>query len=414
VFASRHWGRRVGAVAVLAMAMVACGPASRAEVPADTEAAAFFEALWPAAQARGVTRDTFERAAASFGPDPDVLQLALNQPEQVKTPGSYLSELISETRIATGRQKAIEHAALLAALESAYGVDRRVLLAVWGVESAYGTAKGSRSVIRSLATLAMSDARRAGFWRKELLAALRMLQDGAAPEALVGSWAGAMGHTQFIPSAYAAHAVDFDRDGRRDIWGSVADALASTANYLQASGWAPGVPWGWEVVLPAGFDFAWSAPGRTRTWPEWQSAGVTAVAAVAAGDAVRPDRSLQLILPAGARGPAFLVTGNFRALRRYNQSSSYALAVGHLADRIGGGAALAAAWPADDKALTRAEREELQSLLAERGRDTGGLDGIMGDRTRAAIRATQRTLNLAEDGHPSAALLHQLRGVVAP
>jgi membrane-bound lytic murein transglycosylase B len=258
----------------------------------------------------------------------------------------------------------------------------------------------------------MADVRRAPFWTKELIAALRMVQDGAVqPEKLVGSWAGAMGHTQFIPSTYSARAVDFDKDGRRDIWETVADALASSANYLQASGWVAGRPWGFEVTLPSGFDFAWSAPGRSRTLAEWQAAGVKIVA-THYDPALRAP--LELILPAGARGPAFLVSGNFRALRKYNQSTSYALAVGHLADRIAGGAALAAAWPVDDTPLNRAERAELQSLLTSWGLDTGGLDGIIGDRTRAAIRATQRTLRLAEDGHPSVELLHRLRGNGGP
>ncbi len=177
------------------------------------------------------------------------------------------------------------------------------------MESRYGTEMGSRNIIRSLATLAMADVRRAPFWTKELIAALRMVQDGAAqPEKLVGSWAGAMGHTQFIPSTYSARAVDFDKDGRRDIWETVADALASSANYLQASGWVAGSPWGFEVTLPSGFDFAWSAPGRSRTLAEWQSAGVKTVAT--RGDPAS-NLSLELILPAGARGPAFLVSGNF-------------------------------------------------------------------------------------------------------
>ena len=247
--------------------------------------------------------------------------------------------MCGQARIDTGRQLAATHAELLEAIETAYGVDRHILVAIWGVESAYGTEMGSRNVVRSLATLAMADARRAPFWTRELIAALRMLQDGAVqPEKFVGSWAGAMGHTQFIPSTYNARAVDFDKDGRRDIWETVADALASSANYLRASGWVAGRPWGFEVTLPPGFDFAWSAPRRTRTLAEWQAAGVKAVAA--RGDPAS-ELPLELILPAGARGPAFLVTGNFRVLLKYNQSTSYALAVGHLADRIAGGAALA-------------------------------------------------------------------------
>jgi membrane-bound lytic murein transglycosylase B len=408
----RHARPRGCAVVALALAACAFAYVAHAEPPSTVEARAFIEKLWPAAQARGISRSLFERATADFVPDPEVIELAAFQPEHTKAAGAYVTGLVGQARVDTGRQLAATHAALLEAIETAYGVDRHILVAIWGVESAYGTELGSRNVVRSLATLAMADARRAPFWTRELIAALRMLQDGAVqPEKFVGSWAGAVGHTQFIPSTYNARAVDFDKDGRRDIWGTVADALASSANYLRASGWAVGRSWGFEVTLPPDFDFAWSAPRRARTLAEWQAAGVKAVATRGDPAAELP---LELILPAGARGPAFLVSGNFRVLLKYNQSASYALAVGHLADRIAGGAALATAWPADDKPLNRAEREELQSLLATWGLDTGGVDGIMGDRTRAAIRATQRTLKLAEDGHPSVELLHRLRGNGGP
>ena len=216
----------------------------------------------PAASRAGL----FERAAAGFVPDPDVVELALLQPEHSKPVGAYVSDVVSQQRIDTGRQLAAAHAALLEAIEAAYGVDRHILLAIWGIESRYGAQMGSRSVIRSLATLAMMDARRSELWRRELIAALRLVQEGAvAPDRFVGSWAGAGGHMQFMPSTYATRAVDFDKDGRRDVWGSVADALASAANYLKASGWVAGVRWGQEVALPADFDFAWSAPGRVQT-----------------------------------------------------------------------------------------------------------------------------------------------------
>ena len=373
---------------------------------------ASLDALWPAAHARGISRAVFDRYTADFVLDPEVVRLATSQPEHVKPPGAYLADLVTPERVEIGRTLAAKHAATLAAIESAYGVDRHILLAIWGIESAYGTAMGSRSVVRSLATLAITDARRSPFWRNELIAALRILQDGqTAPESFVGSWAGATGHTQFIPSTYAAHAVDFDKDGRRDIWGTVADALASTANYLRTSGWSAGAPWGFEVTLPPGFDFAWSAPGRPQTLSQWLAAGVRLPAGPANLQLGLP---LQLVLPAGANGPAFLVSKNFRAILRYNNAMAYGLAVGHLADRIAGGSPLTAAWPAGDKPLGRIEREELQRLLAERGHDTGGFDGIMGDQTRAAIRSTQRTLNLAQDGHPSFELLQKLRADPLP
>jgi membrane-bound lytic murein transglycosylase B len=370
------------------------------------------DALWPATHAKGISRAVFDRYTADFVLDPEVVRLATSQPEHVKPPGAYVSDLVTPERVEIGRTLAAKHARTLAAIEAAYGVDRHILLAIWGVESAYGTTMGSRSVVRSLATLAVADQRRAPFWRSELIAALRILQDGqTAPETFVGSWAGATGHTQFIPTAYAAHAVDFDKDGRRDIWGTVADALASTANYLRTSGWAAGMPWGLEVTLPPGFDYSWSAPGRPQALSQWLAAGVR----IPAGPAnLQLGLPLQLVLPAGAQGPAFLVTKNFRAILRYNNATAYALAVGHLANRIAGGAPLTAAWPAGDKPLGRGEREELQRLLAERGHDTGGLDGIMGDQTRTAIRATQRSLKLAEDGHPSLDLLQRLRADPVP
>jgi membrane-bound lytic murein transglycosylase B len=384
----------------------------RAEPPAAVEARAYLERLWPAAQARGITRPLFERATADFVPDPGVIELAARQPEHTKATGAYVAGMVTQARIDTGRTLAAVHAGLLEAIEAAYGVDRHILVAIWGVESAYGTEMGTRKVIRSLATLAMADARRAPFWQRELIAALRMLQDGAVShEKFVGSWAGAFGHTQFIPSTYNARSVDFDKDGRRDVWETVADALASAANYLRASGWTAGSPWGFEVALPPDFDFAWSAPGRARTLAEWQAAGAGPIADRAGLPLGLP---LQLMLPAGARGPAFLATRNFGALLRYNQSAAYALAVGHLADRIAGGAEIAAPWPADDKPLSRAERQELQTLLAVWGLDTGGLDGIIGDRTRTAIRATQRTLKLPQDGHPSIELLQRLRDGAGP
>jgi membrane-bound lytic murein transglycosylase B len=396
---------------MLALAVLGSTRHARAEPMAAADVQAFIAVLWPVAQARGIKRPVFDRAMAEFQPDPEVVELAVRQPEQQLTPGSYLEHLVSEERVGTGRTLAAAHGVLLEAIEATYGVDRHILLAIWGIESSYGVAQGTRSVVRSLATLAMVDQRRAGLWMRELVAALRLIQDSKVnPATLTGSWAGAMGHTQFIPSTYTTHAVDFDKDGRRDIWQTVGDALASTANYLKSSGWDSGTPWGFEVVLPARFDYAWSAPGRVRPMAEWLAAGVEPARARGTSAIKQP---LQLVLPAGARGPAFLVSGNVRALLRYNQSLSYALAVGHLADRIAGGGPLVAAWP-EDRALTRTEREELQRLLISWGFSTGGPDGIIGDQTKSAIRATQRVLSLAEDGHPTIGLLRRLRDSGGP
>lgn len=404
-FASgRGWLRSI----VCAAALAAGGLAQSARADTTTDARRFLDELWPAARAQGIARTVFDRATASFVPDPEIMELANRQPEYAKPVGAYITDLVTAERVAAGRQLAVTHAPLLRAIEAAYGVDGHILLAIWGVESAYGTRRGDRHVIRSLATLAMVDDRRGAFWRKELLAALRILQQGATtPERLVGSWAGAMGHTQFMPSTYAAFAVDFNKDGRRDIWDDVGDALASTAGYLQRSGWRAGRPWGFEVTLPVRFDYGWSAPGRVRAVADWLAEGITLPRA--RGGALSLSEPMRLLLPAGARGPAFLVTANFRALLRYNNSVSYALAVAHLADRIEGGAPFATSWPVSDTPLSLSEREELQELLARRGHAVGSPDGIIGDQTRAAIRATQRTLNLMEDGHPSSELLLRLR-----
>jgi membrane-bound lytic murein transglycosylase B len=381
------------------------GPAPVASVLPDAAAvAAFIAALWPDAERKGVSRAAFEAATAGLTPDADVLALAANQPELQKTTGAYLALLVSDTRIANGRAKLAELDAVLAAVEALHGVDRHVLVAIWGIETAYGTLPGTRDVRRSLLTLALTDARRGAFWRGELVATLAILARGdTTADKLVGSWAGAMGHTQFMPTTFERHAVDFDRDGRRDIWGTPVDALASAANYLRASGWTTGHGWGAEVALPAGFDVALAAPGERRAWPLWRALGVEARASVR--EPLPEAEPLELILPAGASGPAFLVSPNFRALLRYNASVAYALAVGHLADRLAGGAPLATGWPPEDRALSRGEREALQSRLQARGFDPGGIDGIVGAQTRTAIRAFQKTRGLPADGYPSAALL---------
>lgn len=370
--------------------------------------AKFLAELGQEALAKGVTGQTFAAATSDLTMDPDVLAAMGNQLEHERTAADYLALLVSDTRVETGRQKLAEHSALLSEVEKRFGVDRHVVLAIWGVETSYGARMGDKQIIRSLATLSLADQRRPQFWRAELIAALRILQSGdVAQKQMTGSWAGAMGHTQFMPTTYLAHAADLDGDGKRDIWSNPGDALASAANYLKASGWSPNMTWGFEVVLPAGFDYGHSAPGRTKRLPEWQALGL----ARPAGEAwpAAPKGELRLLLPAGARGPAFLVTGNFRAILRYNASVAYALAVGLLADRIAGRGGVATAWPADERALVRAEREELQAILSALGHATGGIDGIVGGGTREAIRAYQRTKGLPEDGHPSATLLERLR-----
>jgi membrane-bound lytic murein transglycosylase B len=373
--------------------------------------AALLVEVQPLAALKGVSAATFARATIGLTIDGEIAGLNAAQPEHVKSAGEYVGLLVSETRIASGRDRLAENAELLARIEQRYGVDRHVLAAIWGIESAYGASRGERGVIRSLATLSATDARRAAFWRGELIAALTILERGdIAPEAMTGSWAGAMGHTQFMPSTYLQHAVDFDGDGKRDIWGAPADALASAANYLKASGWVAGLPWGIEVRLADGFDLSLSAPGVARPLAEWITLGANPVATPKlAEEPARAGGGWNLILPAGAGGPAILASANFRAILRYNRAVPYAIAVGHLADRLASGGAFVSTWPAGDRGLSRAEREELQALLQSGGHDVGAIDGIIGSQTRAAIRAVQKARGWPEDGHPSAVLLERLR-----
>ena len=364
------------------------------------------------AAALRISRATLERALTGLTRDPDVVALSKAQPEYERTVGQYIEALVSAARIETGQARLAELSDVLGRIEAAFGVDRHVLVAVWGIESNYGQAQGERNVIRSLATLMLEDQRRPEFWKRELLAALRILEQGdIEPAAMTGSWAGAMGHTQFMPTSYQRLAVDFDGDGRRDIWRSPADALASTAKYLKTSGWISAMPAVIEVVLPAGFDYALTAQGEQRPAAFWAERGLQPPGA-AALPAIDAKHKLRVLLPAGARGPAFLVSANFNAILRYNSAVAYALAVAHLADRMAGGAAFSAAWPAE-RALNRAEREELQQRLAARGHNVG-VDGLIGSLTRTAIRSYQTESGLVADGHPGLELLERLRASGEP
>lgn len=364
------------------------------------------------ALSKGIAASIVDPALQGLELDAEVLDLAGTQPEHVKTAGEYITLLVSDARLEVGRQKLIEHDAALRAIEAAYGVDRHVVLAIWGVESNYGGSMGSRRIVRSLATLAAFDKRRPVFWRAELLAALRILQSGDTTAAnLAGSWAGAMGHTQFMPTTYAAHAVDFDQDGRRDIWSSIPDALASTANYLKVSGWVAGNVWGVEVVLPDTFDFGLASPSVVKTMTQWHGLGVELVPAqrLLPSPPFSDTDGVQLLLPAGARGPSFLISTNFNAILRYNNAMSYALAVGHLADRLAGGAAIRTPWPITDRGLKSSEREELQRRLTALGFATGGVDGVIGGGTKAAVRLFQKARGIPADGYADLALLERLR-----
>lgn len=360
------------------------------------------------ALAAGISAALFDRAFAGITLDPAVVAADSSQPEFTRPVWEYLDGAVSARRIANGQAQYAQQQATLSRIEQRYGVQAEVLVAVWGMESAYGANIGSNNVIRSLATLAY-EGRRAAFWREQLIAALQILQHGdIAPERLVGSWAGAMGQTQFMPTTYNQHAVDFDGDGRRDVWFSPADALASAAHYLQQSGWQLGKPWGFEVRLPQGFDYALADPEVRKSVAEWTRLGV-----IPAAGKLAPTLSAEsatLLLPAGHRGPAFLLLSNFRSILKYNNSSSYALAVGLLSDGIrGANAAVLADWPRDDPQLGRSERIELQERLAAHGYEPGSADGIIGANTRKAVRAYQQRLGLPADGYPDHSLLNRLR-----
>ena len=358
------------------------------------------------ARAAGIPAATLDAAFASARYLPDVIERDRRQSEFTKTIWQYLGSAVSDSRIETGQAKLAEHDATLASIESHYGVDREAVLAIWGMESAYGSYRGDTPIVSALATLAY-DGRRGDFFEAQLIAALEILASGdTTPEAMTGSWAGAMGHTQFMPTSYQSLAVDFTGDGRRDIWSDdPTDALASTAAYLSHHGWIEGMPWGVEVQLPQGFDF--DLAGReTRKMPsDWARLGVVGLD----GNAVRDFGSASLFLPAGAGGAAFLTFKNFDVIKRYNPSDAYAMGVGHLADRIAGKGPIRSAWPADERSLTFAERQELQRRLTSRGFDTAGVDGRIGPRTVAALRDFQRASGLAPDGYASLSLLDRLR-----
>jgi membrane-bound lytic murein transglycosylase B len=356
----------------------------------------------------GIRPDIFDRAFAGVTPDMSVVKADRSQPEFTRPVWEYLDGAISAVRVRKGQALLNQYADVLQTIEQRYGVDRNALVAVWGMESNFGQFQGSQSVIRSLATLAY-EGRRRGFAQDQLLAALQILQQGdVLPEQMIGSWGGAMGQTQFIPTTYNTHAVDFDGDGRRDIWSSAPDALASTAHYLQSSGWQTGQPWGYEVKLASGFDYALADASTRKSIAEWQSLGLTLPNGSALPATVAQQQAA-LLLPAGYKGPAFLVMDNFRAILKYNNSSSYALAIGLLSGRFQGGGYVEGSWPRTDVPLGRSERMELQTLLSASGYDAGNPDGIIGANTRKAIRSAQQALGWPADGYPTQELLKSLR-----
>jgi lytic murein transglycosylase len=364
------------------------------------------ERLWPEAARRGVARATFAAHVAGMTPDLRIMDLLDTQPEFTKSIWDYLDILVNDERIRRGQEILAQHRATFDAVEKAYGVDRHVITAIWGVESRYSTMIGDRSVLRSTATLACIG-RRQDYFRDEFLSALEILHRGdVRAEHLKGSWAGAFGPTQFMPTSFKRYAVDFDGDGRRDVVDSVPDLIASTANNLKKDGWVSGQPWGYEVALPKGFNFLLADRARQLTLGEWEELGVRRPDGK---PFPRRDERAFLLLPAGAQGPGFLMLANFRVVMKYNPAEAYALAIGHLADRLRGEGPIVQPWPRHEPVLTREERRELQELLLSRGFDLGEADGRLGVRSRLALRDYQAANGLIADGFASATILARLR-----
>lgn len=357
------------------------------------------------AMAAGLSADLLDRELSGLTPDPKVISLDGRQPEFSKPIGAYVAGVVSDDRIAIGRAKR-EQLAYLPQIETRYGVPRDILLAVWAMESAFGQLQGRFDVVRSMASLA-ADGRRRAWAEGELIAALKIIDSGEVTrDQLKGSWAGAMGQTQFIPSNYRTTAVDFDGDGKRDIWGSDADSLASAANLLVKGGWKPGVGWANEVILPAGFDYSLAeGPREIPAW--WEAKGVRRADGLpwTAADATQP---AGLILPAGAAGPAFLALPNHFAIRAYNNSTAYALGIGLLADRFAGGGPLVTPWPVET-ALSLSDRMAAQIALARVGFSPGPADGVIGAGTRKALRAWQQSQQLPADGYLSSDMVSRLK-----
>jgi membrane-bound lytic murein transglycosylase B len=374
-------------------------------LPAQAQDAASFQRfvqnLWPAAKARGVSRATFEEAFRDVEPDAKIVALTRKQSEFVRPIWDYINGAITAQRLKRGQEMEAEWSKTLASVEKTYGVPRSVVLGVWGMETSFGSFTGSIYTVRALATLAYMGYRE-DFFTQELLTALQILEgEHIDRDKMLGSWAGAMGQTQFMPSSFMKYAVDGNRDGVRDIWSSVPDALASTANYLRRQGWEPGLPWGFEVRLPQGFDFS----HLKQNFARWQAMGLRR----ADGKAMPRAGEATLFLPAGASGPAFLVTGNYDVIKTYNSSDAYAMGVAHLGDRLLGGQPIQAAWPKDKPMLDKDQRQELQERLAGLGFYEGDADGKLGSRTREAVRNFQLRRGLVPDGYADVAVLRELR-----
>ena len=385
--------------AILAVALAVCAPA-RAQESKQTFAD-FTAKLWPDAQAKGVTRATFDEAMRGVTPDQRVIAATKRQPEYGRPFGDYVNAVANKRRVAEGQVKAKQWAKTFDAVEKQFAVERWILIALWGIETDFGEEKDRWDVFRSLATLAYVGYRDP-YFRNELIVAMKIMQDQHfARSQMVSSWAGAMGQTQFMPTNFVDFAIDFSGHGKSDIWGNVPDVLASTGNYLRKGRWQHGLPWGFEVMVPNGFDTMHSHDD----FAGWQKLGVRR----ADGKAFPPpDVKGILFFPAGAKGPAFIVTENYDVLKEYNNSDAYAVAVGHLADRMQGGGTIKAAWPPDDHPLSRDARIALQKKLAALGYKVNDFEGHVDFDLRDNIRAEQKKHDMVPDGNPTPALLQKL------
>ncbi len=355
---------------------------------------------------RGISDKTLTKVRAAIEYLPETIKKDRRQSEFSKALWEYLDTAVSPERIRLGKSAARKRKRLLNRIERTYGVEAEILVAIWGLESSFGTFRGKVHILSSLATLAF-EGRRAKFFEEQLIAALVIIEQGhVTPARMKGSWAGGMGHTQFIPTSFLSHAVDFKKDGKRDIWSDdPTDALASAASYLRSVGWTPGQPWGMEVRLPDGFDNGQIGLKNKKSAAAWSKLGVRRMD----GKKIPNKGPVAIIMPAGTRGAAFAVFENFSVIKRYNNSDAYAIAIGHLADRIQGGDPIKAGWPRDDRRLTRKEIRQLQRLLIRRGYDTGGTDGKVGPKTRSAVREYQTSQGLPPDGYVSIFILEHIR-----
>lgn len=358
------------------------------------------------ARRQGISETVLDMAFDGVRYASGIIEKDRNQSEFIKPIWEYLDSAVSEARVRNGQQALRDNRDMLDAIDREFGVEKEVFVAIWGLESAYGTIRGDENAIAALASLAF-DGRRRRLFETQLIAALKIVQSGdVKPDEMTGSWAGAMGHTQFMPTSYLAYAVDFDGDGKRGIWSdNPTDALASTAAYLARFGWTKGQPWGVEVQLPDGFDYTQSGHRVKKDVAEWMALGVRDIA----GKTVGTDGPARVLLPAGACGAAFLVFQNFHVILRYNAADAYVIGVGHLADRIAGASPIQAAWPTGDRPLSFSEMSEMQKRLTAAGFDTDGADGMIGPNTVAAIRAFQMSRGVIPDGYASYEILRQLK-----